>query len=125
MKKVVKFGGSSLANAEQFRKVEKIIKADKDRCYVVPSAPGKRYSRDVKVTDLLYKCYHTAAQGKDFSEQLKEIQKRYQEIIDGLGLELSLKDEFTVINENFKKKVGEDYAASRGEYLNGIIYRNI
>ena len=121
MKKVVKFGGSSLANAEQFRKVEKIIKADKDRCYVVPSAPGKRYSRDVKVTDLLYKCYHTAAQGKDFSEQLKEIQKRYQEIIDGLGLELSLKDEFTVINENFKKKVGEDYAASRGEYLNGII----
>jgi len=121
MKKVVKFGGSSLASAEQFKKVKNIITAEKERRFVIPSAPGKRYSRDVKVTDMLYRCYHAAERGKDFSEKLKEIQKRYQEIIDGLGLKLSLKDEFTVINENFKKKVGEDYAASRGEYLNGII----
>ena len=56
MKKVVKFGGSSLASAEQFKKVEKIIRADESRRYVVPSAPGKRFSDDTKVTDLLYKC---------------------------------------------------------------------
>lgn len=121
MKKVVKFGGSSLASADQFKKVGKIIKEDEERCYVVPSAPGKRYSRDVKVTDMLYKCYNAAANGKDFTEMLKEIQKRYQEIIDGLGIKLSLKEEFTVINENLKKNVEADYAASRGEYLNGII----
>jgi len=121
MKKVVKFGGSSLASADQFKKVGKIIKEDEERCYVVPSAPGKRYSRDVKVTDMLYKCYNAAANGKDFTEILKEIQKRYQEIIDGLGIKLSLKEEFTVINENLKKNVEADYAASRGEYLNGII----
>ncbi|MGL6197782.1 MAG: aspartate kinase [Lachnospiraceae bacterium] len=121
MKKVVKFGGSSLASADQFKKVGKIIKEDEERCYVVPSAPGKRYSRDVKVTDMLYKCSNAAANGKDFTEMLKEIQKRYQEIIDGLGIKLSLKEEFTVINENLKKNVEADYAASRGEYLNGII----
>lgn len=121
MKKVVKFGGSSLASADQFKKVGKIIKEDEERCYVVPSAPGKRYSRDVKVTDMLYKCSNAAANGKDFTEMLKEIQKRYQEIIDGLDIKLSLKEEFTVINENLKKNVEADYAASRGEYLNGII----
>lgn len=121
MKKVVKFGGSSLASADQFKKVGKIIKEDEERCYVVPSAPGKRYSHDVKVTDMLYKCSNAAANGKDFTEMLKEIQKRYQEIIDGLDIKLSLKEEFTVINENLKKNVEADYAASRGEYLNGII----
>ena len=54
MKKVVKFGGSSLASAEQFKKVGNIILADETRRYVVPSAPGKRYSGDTKVTDMLY-----------------------------------------------------------------------
>lgn len=121
MKKVVKFGGSSLASAEQFEKVGNIIKAENDRRYVIPSAPGKRNSRDTKVTDMLYKCYQTAAMGKDFSGQLKAIEMRYQDIIDGLNLSFSLKEEFVVINENFKKKVGEEYAASRGEYLNGMI----
>ncbi|MBD5461595.1 MAG: aspartate kinase [Lachnospiraceae bacterium] len=121
MKKVVKFGGSSLASAEQFAKVGDIIHADAERRYVVPSAPGKRFSDDTKVTDMLYECYHLAESGKDFKKELAAISARYQEIIDGLSLTISLKDEFKVIEKNFKEKAGENYAASRGEYLNGII----
>lgn len=121
MKKVVKFGGSSLASAEQFAKVGDIIRADAERRYVVPSAPGKRFPDDTKVTDMLYECYHLAESGKDFKKELAAISARYQEIIDGLSLTISLKDEFKVIEKNFKEKAGENYAASRGEYLNGII----
>ena len=121
MKKVVKFGGSSLASAEQFIKVGNIIRADKERSYVVPSAPGKRFSADTKVTDMLYACYVLAEEGKDFSQALDAIKARYQEIIDGLHLELSLEKEFAVIAKNFKEKAGNNYAASRGEYLNGIV----
>ena len=121
MKKVVKFGGSSLASAEQFIKVGNIIRADKERAYVVPSAPGKRFSNDTKVTDMLYGCYALADEDKDFSKELAAIKARYQEIIDGLHLELSLEEEFKTIEKNFKAKAGRDYAASRGEYLNGII----
>lgn len=121
MNKVVKFGGSSLASAEQFKKVEMIIRADKERRFVVPSAPGKRSSDDTKVTDMLYACYELAKNDQDFSEQLQAIKNRYLEIIAGLCLDLSLEEEFQLIEENFKKKAGADYAASRGEYLNGII----
>ena len=121
MSKVVKFGGSSLASAEQFRKVGEIIKADPARKYVVPSAPGKRFKDDTKVTDMLYACYDLAEQDKDFSDALAKIAARYQEIIDGLGLELALEEEFSLIEKNFKEKAGKNYAASRGEYLNGII----
>ena len=81
MKKVVKFGGSSLASAEQFKKVGEIIKADPDRVYVVPSAPGKRNSKDTKVTDMLYKTYALAELGKDYSKALADIKARYDEII--------------------------------------------
>lgn len=121
MKKVVKFGGSSLASAQQFRKVGDIIRAEEDRKYVIPSAPGKRFNGDTKVTDMLYDCYQSAEEGEDFKGKLKNIKARYEEIITGLGLDLSLDSEFKTIEENFKKHVGENYAASRGEYLNGII----
>ena len=126
MKIVVKFGGSSLASAEQFKKVGKIIKKDEARKYVIPSAPGKRTPDDTKVTDLLYSCYGQALLEEDECEEnfeglLAEIKKRYEEIISGLGLTLSLDDEFRTIRENFSKKIGRDYAASRGEYLTGII----
>ena len=122
MKKVVKFGGSSLASAEQFKKVGDIIRADETRRFVVPSAPGKRNSNDTKVTDLLYKCYRAAEKGHtDFDKVLTEIKARYQEIIDGLGLGLSLEEDFNIIEEKFKNHAGEEYAASRGEYLNGKI----
>ena len=121
MKKVVKFGGSSLASAEQFRKVGEIIHSDSGRRYVVPSAPGKRYAEDTKVTDMLYDCYQTANDERLLNEKLAAIAARYQEIIDGLSLEVSLKNQFEEIKEAFQGRAGSDYAASRGEYLNGII----
>ena len=121
MSKVVKFGGSSLASAEQFKKVGDIIRGDKSRRFVVPSAPGKRFKDDTKVTDMLYECYDLAGSGKDFKKSMAAIADRYQEIIDGLKLKLSLSDEFKVMEKNFKDKAGKEYAASRGEYLNGII----
>ncbi len=121
MAKVVKFGGSSLASAEQFEKVGKIIKADRERKFVVPSAPGKRFKEDTKVTDMLYACYDLAENGKSFNKELNAIKARYDEIIKGLKLKLKLDDEFAKLEENFKAKAGSNYAASRGEYLNGII----
>jgi aspartate kinase len=121
MKKVVKFGGSSLASAKQFQKVGEIIRADHERKYVVPSAPGKRHLHDTKVTDMLYECYGLAEAGKEFSSQLAQIKLRYEEIIVGLELKLSLEEEFKEIAKQFSAKAGKEYAASRGEYLNGII----
>ncbi len=124
MSKVVKFGGSSLASAEQFKKVGNIIRAEEERRYVVPSAPGKRDSKDTKVTDMLYACYDLAENGKNFKTELAAIKARYEEIIAGLNLELSLDNEFATIEKDFKAKAGSNYAASRGEYLNGIIMAN-
>ena len=124
MIKVVKFGGSSLADAVQIKKAGKIVLSEESRRYVVPSAPGKRFSDDTKVTDMLYRCYGAAVKEKKFTELLADIQKRYQEIIEGLGITLSLDEEFATIRDNFAKKIGRDYAASRGEYLNGIIMAN-
>ncbi|MBO4809788.1 MAG: aspartate kinase [Lachnospiraceae bacterium] len=121
MSKVVKFGGSSLASAEQFKKVKDIIMADKDRRYVVPSAPGKRFSKDTKVTDMLYQCYGKAEKGENFKDKLAEIKARYDEIIAGLKLNVNLDKEFAEIEKNFAAKAGSDYAASRGEFLNGIL----
>ena len=121
MKKVVKFGGSSLANAEQFQKVGDIIRSEESRRYVVPSAPGKRFSADTKVTDLLYACYDKAEAGEDFSDILTEIKSRFYEIIKGLNLDLSLEEEFRQIEADFKAHAGNEYAASRGEFLNGKV----
>lgn len=121
MKKVVKFGGSSLANAEQFQKVGDIIRSDESRRYVVPSAPGKRFSADTKVTDLLYTCYGKAEAEEDFTDVLTEIKGRFYEIIKGLNLDLSLEEEFRQIEADFKAHAGNEYAASRGEFLNGKV----
>ena len=121
MKKVVKFGGSSLANAEQFQKVGDIIRSEESRRYVVPSAPGKRFSADTKVTDLLYTCYGKAEAGEDFTDVLTEIKGRFYEIIKGLNLDLSLEEEFRQIEADFKAHAGNEYAASRGEFLNGKV----
>ena len=124
MSKVVKFGGSSLADAKQFKKVGDIIREDEERRFVVVSAPGKRNSSDTKVTDMLYQTYALAEEGKDFSKELAAIEARYNEISKGLKLDMSLKKEFETISKNFKAMSGSDYAASRGEYLNGIIMSN-
>ncbi len=121
MLKVVKFGGSSLADAAQFKKVAAIIKAEPERRYVVPSAPGKRSKTDTKVTDMLYTCYEMASRGEDFGRYFDEIEERYNGIIAGLELDFSLEKDFKIIRDSFSHKAGSDYAASRGEYLNGKI----
>ena len=121
MKKVVKFGGSSLANAEQFKKVGEIIRSEESRKYVVPSAPGKRFNGDTKVTDMLYACYEAAEAGEEFSGKLQAIKERFEEIIKGLSLDLSLEREFEQIAADFSAHAGKEYAASRGEFLNGKV----
>lgn len=121
MKKVVKFGGSSLASAEQFKKVGDIIRAEDSRRYVVPSAPGKRDSSDTKVTDMLLKMYADAKEGKNIDGNIKEIKARYNEIIEGLGLSTNLDKDFEEIANKMKNEPERDYAASRGEFLNGKI----
>jgi aspartate kinase len=119
--KVVKFGGSSLADAGQFKKVSEIILSDQERKYVVPSAPGKRFSGDTKVTDMLYACYDESSKNGRISELFIQIKERYNEIIKGLALSISLEEEYKKIEQGFIGKAGRDYAASRGEYLNGIL----
>ncbi len=119
--KTVKFGGSSLASAEQFRKVYDIIKSDPARRYVVPSAPGKRSKDDIKVTDLFYTCYEKISRGEAFADTFEMIRNRYNGIILELGLDLSLEKELCEIESAMAHKTGRDYAASRGEYLNGKI----
>lgn len=119
--KVVKFGGSSLADAEHFRRVAEIIKADPERRYVVASAPGKRFSADAKVTDLLYRCYEMAREREDISECFDEIAERYNSIIRNLGLHYDITGELEYIKNAILHHSGRDFAASRGEYLNSLI----
>lgn len=119
--KVIKFGGSSLADAEHFKKVADIIHEDPARRYVVPSAPGKRFGSDTKVTDMLYACFEKASRGEDFNEDFDKIIDRYESIIAGLGMSLDMTKEYDRIKGAFMHQPGRDYAASRGEYLNGII----
>lgn len=119
--KVVKFGGSSLADANQFKKVKAIIESDPERRYVVPSAPGKRFGNDIKITDMLYTCQKFASEGKDFSETIDQIRSRYLEIAKDLGLSFDPSDELDRIAYRLKEGATRDYAASRGEYLNGML----
>ncbi len=122
MTKVVKFGGSSLADAKQFKKVIDIIKADSDRKFIVPSAPGKRFDEDTKVTDMFIKLYDLAAKGKSLDSQISKIKERYDDIIKGLKIkDYTLDDEFKAIKTELEYNPTCDYAASRGEYLNGLI----
>ncbi len=119
--KVVKFGGSSLADAGQMKKVRDIILSDKTRRYVIPSAPGKRFDGDEKVTDLLYRTHKLYSNGENYSAVFNKIRERFNSIIKDLALDLSLDDEFTTIENNLKAGATASYMASRGEYLNGII----
>ena len=119
--KVLKFGGSSLADAEHFRLVADIIKSEPERRYIVASAPGKRNSGDTKVTDLLYKCYELASNEEDITEIFEEIKSRYNEIITELNIEIDLTEVYEKIRNSLLHSSGRDYIASRGEYLNAMI----
>ena len=121
MVKVVKFGGSSLADADHFKQVASIIKADPARKYVVPSAPGKRSKEDTKVTDMLYHCYEMVARRENIDEYYEQIKDRYNGIIAELGLSFDISGELEYVKSSMQHNSGRDYAASRGEYLNGLI----
>ena len=119
--KVVKFGGSSLSDGAQFRKVADIVKSEPSRRYVVPSAPGKRFSGDTKVTDMLYECYDRTLKELDYSDIFAAIKERYDLIIRDLGINMTLEKEYNVIDSIISHRASRDYVASRGEYLNGKI----
>ena len=119
--KVVKFGGSSLADAEHFKQVASIIKADSQRRYVVPSAPGKRFKEDIKVTDMLYECYEKIRNHESIDEIYAKISDRYNSIIAGLGLDFDISGELEYVKSAMMHRSGRDFAASRGEYLNSLI----
>lgn len=119
---VCKFGGSSLANSEQFHKVKDIIESDDNRRYIIPSAPGKAKNGDQKVTDLLILLYNMAVHKLSSAEVMNMIEARYREILDGIGIEFDLKTELDEILSNITSgKVSKSYVLSRGEYLNGKI----
>ena len=116
--KVVKFGGSSMADAGQYRKIRDILLADPERRVVVVSAAGKRNKADHKITDLLYLCYAHTQYGVDCSGVVEMIVARYREIQRDLGLTLDLEPEFAALKQRLDAKtVTQDELASRGEYF--------
>jgi len=119
--KVCKFGGTSLANAVQIKKVAQIVNADPQRRYVIPSAPGKRFEGDKKVTDLLYAYYGAVRNGGDHEAIYAEISQRYIEIRDELGVNTEIERYLGDIRKKVLSGAGEDYTVSRGEFLNGLL----
>ena len=119
--KVAKFGGSSLADAAQFRKVKDILLADPSRRYAVPSAPGKRFKDDTKVTDLLYQCYRQVEKGDDMQEVFSLIEERYRSIASDLSLDIDIDGLLDQTCADIRRVATPDFAASRGEYLNGVL----
>ncbi|MBQ6399066.1 MAG: aspartate kinase [Clostridia bacterium] len=118
---VTKFGGSSLASDEQFRKVRSILELEPTRRYLVPSAPGKRFDGDDKVTDLLYVCYNLASTGKPIAEPFGKIRERYLSIARGLHLKIDIERELDQVEAGIRIGKGRDWCASRGEYLCGLL----
>ena len=119
--KVCKFGGTSLADATQQRKVKAIVESDPTRRYVVPSAPGKRHKQDQKITDLLYLCHEHARQGLPIEGVWDLIAQRYRQIVADLGLSLDLSPQLEETRLRIASRAPADYCASRGEYLNGLV----
>ena len=119
--KTVKFGGSSLADAAQFHRVGEIVRADSARRYVIASAPGKRTPDDIKVTDMLYRCYEMARAREDITDYFAKIAERYNAIIRDLGLNYDIAGELAYICDGINHHTGRDFAASRGEYLSSLI----
>ena len=116
--KVVKFGGSSMADAGQYRKIREILMADPERKVVIVSAAGKRFSSDHKLTDLLYLCHAHVQYGVDCSNIFEMIANRYLEIRDDLGLDLNLEPELLALKKRIEKKeVSQEELVSRGEYF--------
>lgn len=114
--KVAKFGGSSVADALQIRKIKKIIQDDEAIRYVVVSAPGKRFAEDSKVTDLLYLCKTHMEHKLPYEQIFNVIRDRYIAVAHDLGIRLDLEKEFDEISREISEGASVDYIASRGEY---------
>lgn len=125
MLKIVKFGGTSLATAEQMKKVKAIIEADPARRVIIPSAPGKAHKEDIKITDLLYLIHELAGQNQPIDQVWNQIENRYKEIITDLGIDLDLTPQFEKVKKNIIGGADANYAASRGEALNGYIVAHL
>ncbi len=119
--KVAKFGGSSVADAIQIRKLSDIVKADDAIKYVVVSAPGKRYADDSKVTDLLYLCKTHIEHKIPYEQIFQVIYDRFMAVEADLGVDVDIKAELRRIKKNIEDGASVDYIASRGEYLNAMI----
>ncbi|MCL2544303.1 MAG: aspartate kinase [Clostridia bacterium] len=119
--KVAKFGGSSLADASQFQKVRAIVRSDPERRYVVASAPGMRHAGDNKITDMLYACQRMATEGKPFEALFAQIAGRYTGIAGELGLGVDIGAALEDIRRALGAGCDPDFAASRGEYLSGLL----
>ena len=117
MLKVLKFGGSSMADAKQFEKVKSIVQADPARRVVIVSAAGKRFSDDHKLTDLLYLCYAHLKYGVSCDTVFDMIRSRYMEIRDDLGLKTDLETEFAALRKKMDAGISQDELVSRGEYF--------
>jgi len=121
MLKVAKFGGTSMADATQFKKVYDIINSDAERKFVVVSAPGKRFKEDNKITDLLYLTHAHTKFSVPYTPVFKIIEERFNSIKEELNLSIDLAHEFEVIKQNLDNKCEEDYIVSRGEYLSALL----
>ena len=119
--KVAKFGGSSVADGIQLKKLKDIIQADPDRKYVIVSAPGKRYSGDSKITDLLYMCQTQRQHNIPYDQLFQVITDRYSAVKYNLNIDVDLDSRFEEIKGNLEKGCSEDYIVSRGEYLSAIL----
>ena len=119
--KVAKFGGSSVADGIQLRKIEQIIKSDPDRRYIVVSAPGKRFDKDNKITDLLFMCKAQADHNIPYEQLFQVITDRYSAIAFTLGVQVDLESHYEEIRQKMSAGCSEDYIASRGEYLSAIL----
>lgn len=119
--KVCKFGGSSLASAAQLHKVRDIVDSDAARRIIVPSAPGRRFPEDTKVTDLLYLCHHASCVGADFAAPFAQVVERFVQIERELGMPASMAARLEGFRAELVAGVSADYAASRGEYFSGVL----
>jgi aspartate kinase len=118
---VCKFGGTSVADASQIRKMAAILESDPRRRFIVPSAPGKRDGKDQKITDLLYLCHEMARQGLDFRQPFELICERYRSIAEELDAAATIDADLAEVGTAITGGASRDFVASRGEYLNGRI----
>lgn len=119
--KVCKFGGTSMANSENINAIAKIIASDSERRFVIVSAPGKRNSNDRKITDMLYACYHEVELNGECHDTFSQIRQRYVDIVEDLKLDIDINKYLDEVYNGIVKYRSSDYAASRGEYLGGVI----